>query len=204
MKNKEITEVEEFNKIDYEMIQERLDAEYIAYLEIQNSINAPLLQKKDIVALRKADFYEESNIVFYKIENYYFLRRIIKKEEEFCYVCGDGEYEVRIIPYKSILAKAISRERDVKRLSLILKSKNKIITKTVMKKGRLLLKRNAFFEDETTVTQNYEIALKNTEETKAEPIKIEYDQEYAKKIEKELIGFLSPEERLRQFEKNNQ
>lgn len=204
MKNKEITEVEEFNKIDYEMIQERLDAEYIAYLVIQNSINAPLLQKKDIVALRKADFYEESNIVFYKIENYYFLRRIIKKEEEFCYVCGDGEYEVRIIPYKSIVAKAISRERDVKRLSLILKSKNKIITKTVMKKGRLLLKRNAFFEDETTITQNYDIALKNTEETKVEPIKIEYDHEYAKKIEKELIGFLSPEERLRQFEENNQ
>ncbi len=179
-------------------IVERLNYEYISYLHIQDNINFPLLLKGDIVALRKNDHYKVMDIILYQVKEYYFIRRIIAIDDNKYYVCGDHEYEVRIIHPNMIIARAISRERGKKRLSLILMNKKRIYSKTILRKGRLRMKKHLIYDDESTLTNLYD-QLKNT--AKAVEEKVEKPQmQLDARLAAMLVGFKSPDERLKEFQ----
>lgn len=189
---------------DYEEIVDRLESDFIAYLKIENNINFPLIVKNDIVALRKNDYYKPMDIVLYKVEDYYFLRRIIDIQNKKCYVCGDKEYDVRVIPLDSIIARAISKERGTKRTSLILITKDKAYYKTVMRKGKFRMKKHLMFDDLTTLTNTYDSAASNlpndskqikNEETAVSIMPID------KTLAQNLAIFKSPQQRLEEFNK---
>lgn len=209
MKGKEKRE-EEFQEpeqleIDYDQIVARLENDFIASLPIQNNMNSPLFNPADIVQIRHSDFYNEKDMVFYQFENHFFIRRLIKMTENKFYVCGDTEFEVRIISPKDILGRVISRERGTKRYSLLL-NKDKLYTRAMARKAKLLMKKHSLYDDETSISDVYKIASMSKQDVKEETISIIYPEtpkEPSSRLEKELAGFLSPEERLNQYLNRN-
>ncbi|MDE7100268.1 MAG: hypothetical protein K2O05_00255, partial [Anaeroplasmataceae bacterium] len=192
---------------DLESILERLNCGYVAYLQIHSVMNMPLLLKKDIVALRKNEHYKVRDIVFYQVEEYYFLRRIVAIENGNYYVCGDNEYEVRVIPFESIIARAISRERGgKKRLSLILMNKKKVYSRAVIRKGKFRMKNHTLYDDETTLTKVYDKALTANESVKVVQEVKKPEMPLDARLSAQLVSFVSPVERLRSFqaERNQQ
>lgn len=185
---------------DMENIMDRVNAGYIAYLQIHTMMNYPLFHKKDIVALRKTEHYKVNDIVLYQFENFYFLRRIIAVEQDKYYVCGDHEYEVRIIHANDILARAISRERGTKRLSLILMNKKKFYSNAILKKGKIRLKHHTFYDDETTINKIYDKALLAQDQPLEHQDQIKVpEMPLDSRLALQLEAFQSPEDRLREF-----
>lgn len=185
---------------DLESILERLNCGYVAYLQIHSVMNMPLLLKKDIVALRKNEHYKVQDIVFYQIEDYYFLRRIVAVENGNYYVCGDNEYEVRVISFENIIARAISRERGKKRLSLILMNKKKVYSKAIIRKGKFRMKNHTLYDDKTTLTRVYDKALTANESVKTVSEEKKPEMPLDARLSAQLVSFVSPIERLRSFE----
>lgn len=188
---------------DMPTIIERLNSGYVSYVQIHSFINYPFLKKRDIVALRKSEHYQVNDFVLYRVDDFYFLRRIISFENGNYYVCGDHEYEVRILHYEDIIAKGISRERGTKRLSLILKNKKRLYTKAIVKKGKLRIKNHTFYDDQTTLTGVYDKAASSTtspspvEESSIKVPEMPLDS----RLSLQLQAFQSPEDRLREFER---
>lgn len=186
---------------DFEKIKNRLSYDLISYMQIEDAMNFPLLHKNDIVALKRTDYYSPADLVLYEVEGFYFLRRIIEIKEEKVYVCGDNEMSVRVIELNSIIARAISRERGTKRLSLILESKKKFYTKAIVKKGKARIKNHSQYDDEVSLSDVYDQAVQATlprqiEETKTREQAAPIDARLAK----ELAVFKSPIQKLREFE----
>lgn len=204
----EITELQEsdegYIENDMDMIIERLESDFISYIQIHTNRNFPLLFKRDILALRKNDHYKVNDIVLYEQNNFYFVRRIIAIGENKYYVCGDNEYDVRIIPQDCVIARGISRERGKKRLSLILMHKNKSYARAMAKKGKIRMKHHTIFDDETTLTNVYDQALTAHEEESLDTSKKSQIPEMAidARLESLLSIFKSPEQRLMEFEES--
>ncbi len=186
---------------DFEKIKNRLSYDLISYMTIEDTLNFPLLHKNDVVALKKTDYYSPADLVLYEVEEFYFLRRIIEIKEDKVYVCGDNEMLVRVIDLNSIIARAISRERGTKRLSLILESRKKLYTKAIVKKGKSRIKNHLQYDDEISLSDAYNQALQATlprqiETTKTSEQAVPIDARLAK----ELAVFKSPIQKLREFE----
>ncbi len=203
----EITELQESDEgyiaNDMDMIIERLDSDYIAYIQIHTNRNFPLLFKKDILVLRKNDHYKVNDIVLYEQNNFYFVRRIIAIGENKYYVCGDNEFDVRIIPQDCVIARGISRERGKKRLSLILMHKNKSYVRAMARKGKIRMKHHTIFDDETTLSNVYDQALNAHEEPHnvSEQPKIP-EMPLDARLANQLSYFKSPEQRLKEYEES--
>lgn len=94
------------------IVLERVDAGLIGSLRIEgDKSNKPIIKKGDVVQLRKPNRLLPKDFVFYKIEDEYFLRRIIKFKQDDIYVAGDNEREYHVIHKGNVVAKAVGRER---------------------------------------------------------------------------------------------
>ena len=97
------------------IVLERVEAGLIGSLRIsKDKSNRPIIKSNDIVQLRKPNRLLPKDFVFYKIEDEYFLRRIIKFKEDDIYVAGDNEREYHVIHKENIVAKVVGRERGKK------------------------------------------------------------------------------------------
>ena len=125
---------EEAKVIRYDMenlpvVLERVEAGLIGSLKIlKDKSNKPIIKPNDIVQLRKPNRLLPRDIIFYKIEDEYFLRRIIKFKQDDIYVAGDNETEYHIIKRKDVIGKVISRQRKLKVLSFSVTPKKKLYT----------------------------------------------------------------------------
>lgn len=191
----------------YEAAANRLAGGFIAFLPIDDEINAPLLKPNDKVALLKVDRLHPRDFIFYEQKGHFFIRRIIQIKENSYFVCGDKEKEVRYVNQAEILGKIISRERGVKRLSFQLKRRKKFYTFKKMLKGKMLLRNHPIYEDETSLSNTYELALqqkkKNEEEKKPVSPQITENSKDLR-LEKELSVFKSPTERVREYMTSSQ
>ena len=108
---------------------ERLEAGLIGSLKVlRDKTNRPIIKNRDIVQLRKPNRLLIKDFVFYRIEEDYFLRRIIKFKEDDIYVAGDNEREYHIIHKQDILGKVVGRERGNHYFSFSFNPKNKFYT----------------------------------------------------------------------------
>lgn len=189
---------------DYEEIVYRLNHDYVAYIYIDNKINSPLLQVGDKVALKRKDYYDIKDIILYEVDGNYYIRRIISKSEKTFFVCGDSEFEIRIIEDSAIIAKVLERQRGIKRYSLTL-NRNDTYVNALMKKAKLLIKKHTIYDDKTATNNVYEQATNasyiNNVERKSK-LKNKEIVSIDLKLEKELADFKSIEQKIAEYEEN--
>ena len=180
---------------------ERLEAGLIGSLKVvKDRTNKPLIKNNDIIQMRKPNRLLVKDFVFYKIEEDYFLRRIIKFKEDDIYVAGDNEREYHIIHKSDILGKVIGRERGNHYFSFSFNPKIKFYTfKKVNMAFFRLGNRVRTYEQE----QNQEILEKALlkQEAMLEANKVEIPTVIANDIdlESDLKAFLDPDDLVREL-----
>ena len=189
---------------DFSLITERLENGFIAYMIIEDKMNAPFFLPGDKIAIKKKDYYDAKDMILYKIENHYFVRRIIKKVDKAYFICGDKENEIRFIEESFVLGKVISKERGVKRYSLLINNKNLSLS-LVMLKGKRLLNRSTVFDEQELVNNSFEMAVNSTEinDDKLNKYKNTKDIPLDPRLEKELECFKSPAKKVEEYEEKN-
>lgn len=175
---------------DFEYIIDRLDSHLVAFAIVESEINLPTIIPNDQIALRKSEGYKPGDFVFYINANDYFVRRIIKIDVNKVYVKGDNEEMVYIILPEQVIAKAISLERGLKRISLVF-IKNRMKVKFIIKKGLKYIKNN-FIENDEYIMPTAEPVKKKKKEVKTV---LPLD----KKLQNELAHFKSVDEKVEEF-----
>ena len=127
----------------------------------------------------------------------YFIRRIIKVDYNKVYVKGDNEENVHLIFPEQILGKAISIERGLKRISLVV-VKNKLKVALIIRKGLRFIKHN-FVENDQYIMPILENSKKKKKEPKSVlPLTNDLQQQLShfKSVDKKVEEFynLEPEE----------
>ena len=175
---------------DFEYIIDRLESHLVAFATVESEINLPTIIPNDQIALRKSEGYKPGDFVFYINANDYFVRRIIKIDFNKVYVKGDNEEMVYIILPEQVIAKAISLERGLKRISLVF-IKNRMKVKSIIKKGLKFINNN-FIENDEYIMPNTEPVKKKKKEVKAV-------QPLDKKLQNELAHFKSVDAKVEEF-----
>ncbi len=178
-------------KNDFDNIVARLENGLVAFAKIESLINSPTVIPDDEVALRRSEGYRPGDFVFYVNSNDYFIRRIIKLEYDKVYVKGDNEERVYMILPEQVLAKAISIERKVKRISLAFTKSNMVIHKQI-RKGLKYIKENLVLEDEYIIPDLEPVKkVKKKENKSVLPLDA--------KLQNELQGFKTLEQKVEEF-----
>ena len=184
-------------KNDFEYIVDRIDHGLVAFGSIELDINKPTILPGDIVAIRKSEGYAPGNFIFYENANNYYIRRIIKAEYNKVYVKGDNENNVFLILPEQILGKAISLERGIKRISLVV-IRNRLKLRRIINQGLKYIKDN-FVENDQYIMPVVETTKKKKKETKPVlPLTNDLQNQLAqfKSVDKKVEEFynLEPEE----------
>lgn len=185
---------EEDEKIDIhsmEITVERLEAGLIGTLRIEDDCNRPLLKKGDLVHLRYPQKLQIKDMVLYRANESYYLRRIIKTKEDDIYVAGDNEKEYRIIKKEDVIGRVVSRERNNKMLSFSLAPKKKFYTFKKVKLAYWRLGNRVINLEQDITNESLELAAQSIDnktlfENKTE-IKTNLD------LDSDLASFLNPD-----------
>jgi len=202
---KEETE-EKYDLNGMEVVLERIEAGLIGSLLItDSSINKPLLKKGDYVHLRAYAKLLPRDIVLYKDHDDYFIRRIIKFENDEIWVAGDNERHFRIIHKDNVIAKALGRIRGKKFLSFGLEKNGYRLYANwkVYFNGIRLANRVMTFDEETN-TESFELAMQNFEaqqqqqqqQQQAQEIQIASDID----LDSDLADFLNPDDLVKELQ----
>lgn len=198
---------EEAKVIRYDMenlpvVLERVEAGLIGSLKIlKDKSNKPIIKPNDIVQLRKPNRLLPRDIIFYKIEDEYFLRRIIKFKQDDIYVAGDNEREYHVIRKDNVVAKAVGRERGKHFMSFGFTAKNKFYTfrKVNMAFFRLGNRVRSFEQEqnqeslEAAMKLQQQVALEASKEEKPTIIAADID------LDSDLAAFLDPDDLVREL-----
>ena len=181
-------------KNDFEYIVDRIDNGLVAFGTVELDINSPTIIPGDVVAIRRSEGYAPGNFIFYETASNYYIRRIIKAEYNKVYVKGDNEKHVYIILPEQILGKAISIERGLKRMSLVV-VKNRLKLRRILNKGLRYIKDN-FIENDEYIMPVVETPKKKKKETKPVlPLTNDLQQQLSqfKSVDKKVEEFYSLE-----------
>ena len=176
---------------DFDYITARLDNGLVAFAKIESMINSPNIIPDDEVALRVSEGYKPGDFIFYINSNDYFIRRIVKLDFEKVYVKGDNEERVYLIRPEQVLAKAISIERKVKRISLVFTKGNLVINKHI-RQGLKYIKNNLVEKDEYIIPELEPVKKVKKDKTK---VVLPLDS----KLQNELQGFKTLEQKVEEF-----
>jgi hypothetical protein len=112
----------EFDRHSMETVVNRVRGGLVGeYKILDSTINKPMFRQGDIVCFRAPARLQKSDFVLYAVSkdaDEFAIRRIIKFVDDDIYVAGDHESEYHIIHREDVVAKAISRERKNKWLTL--------------------------------------------------------------------------------------
>ncbi len=199
---KEEAKVIRFDTETLPIVLERVDAGLIGSLKIvKDKSNKPIIKANDIVQLRKPNRLLPRDIVFYKIEDEYFLRRIIKFKQDDIYVAGDNEREYHVIHKENVVAKAVGRERGKHFMSFGFTAKNKFYTfrKVNMAFFRLGNRVRSFEQEqnqeslEAAMKLQQQAALVASKEEKPTVISADID------LDSDLQAFLDPDDLVKEL-----
>ena len=195
-------EESKFNTEEFPLILERIDAGLIGTLPIgDDKSNKPILKKGDLAQLRKPNRLLIRDFVLYKIEESYFLRRIIKFKGDDIYVAGDHEHEYHVIHKENIVAKVVGRERGKHYLSFSFNPKNKFYTFRKVNLACFRLGNRIKTYEQEQNQESFENAMANFENIQAKEQIQEIPQEIAADIdlESDLAVFLDPDDLVREL-----
>ena len=201
-KKEEEKKSERFDTESLPMVLERVEAGLIGSLRIlKDKSNKPIIKAKDIVQLRKPNRLLVKDFVFYKIEDEYFLRRIIKFKQDDIYVAGDNEREYHVIHKENIVAKVVGRERGKYYSSFGFNAKNKFYTfrKVNMAFFRLGNRIRSFEQEQNA--ESLEAAMKLQQQAQLEAQKVETPTVISADIDldTDLAAFLDPDDLVREL-----
>lgn len=174
-----------------EVVIERLEAGLVATYRVEDDCNKPIIKKGDLVHLRYPPKLQIKDIVLYKANDSYYLRRIIKTKESDIYVAGDNEKQYRIIKKEDVIGRVIYRERNNKMLSFSLAPKNKFYTFKKVNLAYFRLGNRVIDLDQDITNESLELAAQSIDnkmifENKTE-IKTNLD------LDSDLASFLNPD-----------
>ena len=191
-----------------EVVVERVEHGLIGSLRIEDEINAPFFKANDLAFIRHPSKLEKKDYVLYKDHDDYFLRRVMKYNENGIYVAGDNEKSYHLIEKESIIGKVIGRQRKNKFKSINLKPSISLDIYTLIKYNLAyfrLKNRVIAYEDDIN-TEAFEIAKERFEtvnENKAStPVVIQQDIE--KELDSELNYFINPDDLVIELQKEMQ
>ncbi|MCR5231291.1 MAG: hypothetical protein K6B64_01435 [Acholeplasmatales bacterium] len=202
-KGEEAPKPERFDKETLPVVLERLEAGLIGSLRIaKDKSNKPIIKDKDIIQLRRPNRLLPKDFVFYKIEDEYFLRRIIKFKEDDIYVAGDNEREYHVIHKENIIAKVVGRERGKHFTSFSFTAKNNFYTFRKVNLAFFRLgNRVRSFEQEQNA-ESLEAAMKlQQQQAQQEAQKVEAQTVISADIDldSDLAAFLDPDDLVREL-----
>ncbi len=203
---------DEYDKNGIVVVVDRIEHGLIGSLYIKDSkINKPLIKPGDYVHFRAYSKLLPKDIILYKDHDEYFIRRIIKFEDNEIWCAGDNERHFRIIHKDNVVAKALGRIRGKKFLSFGLENfsyKYYAIRKSYFN-GIRLANRVMTFDQETN-TESFELAMQNFEQLQAtqaqqatqgqEEYKIAADID----LDSDLADFLNPDDLVLELQREKQ
>ena len=195
-------EESKFNTEEFPLILERIEAGLIGSLPIgEDKSNKPILKRGDLAQLRKPNRLLVKDFVLYRIEDSYFLRRIIKFKGDDIYVAGDHEHEYHVIHKENIVAKVVGRERGKHYISFGFNPKNKFYTFRKVNLAFFRLGNRIKTYEQEQNQESFENAMANFENIQAKEQVQEIPQEIAADIdlESDLAVFLDPDDLVREL-----
>lgn len=209
--NTSLNEVEE-DKVDVnskEVVVERVEHGLIGSLRIEDETNSPFFKANDLAFIRYPSKLEKKDYVLYKDHDDYFLRRIMKYNDDGIYVAGDNEKSYHLIQKESIIGKVIGRQRKNKFKSINLKPSLSLNTYNLIKYNLsyFRLKNRVIAYDDDINTEAFEIAkerLENVNENKAINTPVVIQQDIEKELDSELNYFINPDDLVIELQKEMQ
>ncbi len=200
------SEEEEFNPNSYEIVIDRVQHGLVGTFKIVNDdTNKPIFKNNDYVHFIAPARLEKKDFVLYQNHDNYFIRRIIKFENDDIYVAGDNEKEYHITHKEDVIGKAIGRQRKKKYISFALNPKKRLYTFKKVNLARLRLGKRVMDYDGDLSQESYEIAMQNLESNvssnaqgaqKAQPVaQIASDID----LDSDLASFLNPDDLVREI-----
>ena len=193
---------EEFNPNSLETVIDRVEHGLVGTLKIvEDDTNKPIFKNGDYVHFIAPARLEKKDFVLYKSQDNFFIRRIIKFDDEDIYVAGDHEREYHIIHKEDVVGKAIGRQRKKKYISFALNPSKRFYTFKKVKLAPFRLGKRVTSYDEDLSQESYEIAMQNLEANvtqtqntqKQTPIYTDID------LDSDLASFLNPDDLVREI-----
>lgn len=193
---------EQTEKIDVnsiEVVVDRVTHGLIGSLRIEDNINKPIIKVGDIVHLKIPSRFLIKDFVLYKVEDSYFLRRIIKYKDDGIYVAGDNEKQYHVIQKEDIIGKVIGRERKNKFKSFSLTPGSKIYTFRKVKLSYFRLG-NRVLDYQTEINyESLELAKQSAQQENQTAFtnitKIDRDID----LDSDLASFLNPDDLVKEL-----
>ncbi len=193
----------EFDRHSMETVVNRVKGGLVGeYKILDETINKPMFKQGDIVCFRAPARLQKGDFVLYAIDvenEEYAIRRIIKFIDDDIYVAGDHESEYHVIKRDDVVAKAISRERKNKWLTLtgFAKKKRFYVFKKVSL-ARLRLGNRVRTNEDDINSDAFEQAMQNVN---AQQQAVQDKPKYVITIDldSDLASFLNPDDLAKEW-----
>ena len=192
---------EEFNPNSLEIVIDRVEHGLVGTLKIvEDDTNKPIFRNGDYVHFIAPARLEKKDFVLYKSHDNFFIRRIIKFDDENIYVAGDHEREYHIIHKEDVVGKAIGRQRKKKYISFALNPSKGFYTFRKVKLAPFRLGKRVTSYDEDQSQESYEIAMQNLganvqQQATQKPTPVYTDID----LDSDLASFLNPDDLVREI-----
>ena len=193
----------EFDRHSMETVVNRVRGGLVGeYKVLDSTINKPMFRQGDIVCFRAPARLQKGDFVLYAVSkdaDEFAIRRIIKFVDDDIYVAGDHESEYHVIHREDVVAKAISRERRNKWLTLTGFARKKrfyVFKKVTLAKLRL---GNRVRTNEDDINSDaLELAMQNVN---AQQQAVQEKQKYVITIDldSDLASFLNPDDLAKEW-----
>ncbi len=205
---KDLENESEFDKNSMETVVNRVRGGLVGeYKILDETINKPMFKKGDLVCFRAPARLQKGDFVLYQVtkdSDEYAIRRIIKFIDEDIYIAGDHESEYHIIHREDVVAKAISRERKNKWLTLTGFSKKKrfYVFKKV-KLAKLRLGNRVRTNEDDINSDAFEQAMQNVN-AQAQTVQEKPKYVITIDLDSDLAAFLNPDDLAREWLESEQ
>ena len=193
----------EFDRHSMETVVNRVRGGLVGeYKVLDSTINKPMFRQGDIVCFRAPARLQKGDFVLYAVSkdaDEFAIRRIIKFVDDDIYVAGDHESEYHIIHREDVVAKAISRERKNKWLTLtgFARKKRFYVFKKV-KLAKLRLGNRVRTNEDDINSDALELAMQNVN---AQQQQVQEKPKYVITIDldSDLAAFLNPDDLAKEW-----
>ena len=193
----------EFDRHSMETVVNRVRGGLVGeYKVLDSTINKPMFKQGDIVCFRAPARLQKGDFVLYAVSkdaDEFSIRRIIKFIDDDIYVAGDHESEYHVIHREDVVAKAISRERRNKWLTLtgFARKKRFYVFKKV-KLAKLRLGNRVRTNEDDINSDALELAMQNVN---AQQQAVQDKPKYVITIDldSDLASFLNPDDLAKEW-----
>lgn len=193
----------EFDRHSMETVVNRVRGGLVGeYKVLDSTVNKPMFRQGDIVCFRAPARLQKGDFVLYAVSkdaDEFAIRRIIKFIDDDIYVAGDHESEYHVIHREDVVAKAISRERKNKWLTLtgFARKKRFYVFKKV-KLAKLRLGNRVRTNEDDINSDALELAMQNVN---AQQQAVQEKPKYVITIDldSDLASFLNPDDLAKEW-----